>query len=247
MKNTLLNLIYPHSLYCVCCGRLIDASVPYSLCKSCSDNISWANVRTCNKCGKLLGDHNPLSICYNCREHGHSFDRGYTCTEYGLYEKEIIFNLKYKRKTHLAPIIAEIMYDRLETAGIEEYPDIIIPVPMYVTKERKRGFNQAALIAKELARLMGIEYRADVVMRCKSTVVMKRLSPEERLNNVRSAFEVYEGMRRKIFGKNIFIVDDIYTTGATVDSIARLLKAAGVSRADVMTFAAGADMVKEAV
>ena len=190
-------------------------------------------MRTCDKCGKLLGDHNPLSICYNCREHGHSFDRGYTCTEYGLYEKEIIFNLKYKRKTHLAPIIAEIMYDRLEAAGIEEYPDIIIPVPMYVTKE--------------LARLMGIEYRADVVMRCKSTGVMKRLSPEERLNNVRSAFEVYEGMRRKIFGKNIFIVDDIYTTGATVDSITRLLKAAGVSRADVMTFAAGADMVKAAI
>jgi hypothetical protein len=139
------------------------------------------------------------------------------------------------------------MYDRLEAAGIEEYPDIIIPVPMYVTKERKRGFNQAALIAKELARLMGIEYRADVVMRCKSTGVMKRLSPEERLNNVRSAFEVYEGMRRKIFGKNIFIVDDIYTTGATVDSIARLLKAVGVSRAYVITFSAGADMVKEAV
>ena len=91
------------------------------------------------------------------------------------------------------------------------------------------------------------EYRADVVMRCKSTGVMKRLSPEERLNNVRSAFEVYEGMRRKIFGKNIFIVDDIYTTGATVDSIARLLKAVGVSRADVITFSAGADMVKEAV
>ena len=245
--DTLLGFIYPNSLYCICCGRLIDESVSYSLCKSCSDKISWANMRTCDKCGKLLGDHNPLSICYNCREHGHSFDRGYTCTEYGLYEKEIIFNLKYKRKTHLAPIIAEIMYDRLEATGLEEYPDIIIPVPMHVTKERKRGFNQAALIAKELARLMGIEYRADIVMRCKSTGVMKRLSPEERLNNVRSAFEVYEGIRRKIFGKNIFIVDDIYTTGATVDSIARILKAAGVSRVDIVTFAAGADVVKEAI
>ena len=147
------------------------------------------------------GPQSALKFVTTAGNTGHSFDRGYTCTEYGLYEKEIIFNLKYKRKTHLAPIIAEIMYDRLETAGIEEYPDIIVPVPMYVTKERKRGFNQAALIAKELARLMGIEYRADVVMRCKSTGVMKRLSPEERLNNVRSAFEVYEGMRRKIFRK----------------------------------------------
>ena len=82
-----------------------------------------------------------------------------------MYEKEIIFNLKYKRKTYIAPIIAEIMYDRLEATGIEEYPDIIIPVPMHVTKERKRGFNQVALIAKEMARMMGIEYRADVVMR----------------------------------------------------------------------------------
>ncbi|ASS37090.1 ComF family protein [Mogibacterium pumilum] len=247
MKNILLDLIYPHSLYCICCGRIIDESASYSLCKSCSDNISWANVRICDKCGKLLGDHNPLSICYNCREHGHSFDRGYTCTEYGMYEKEIIFSLKYKRKTHLAPIIAEIMYDRLEATGLEEYPDIIIPVPMHATKERRRGFNQAALVAKELARLMDIEYRADIVIRCKSTEVMKRLSPGERLNNIRSAFELYAGTKREIFGKNIFIVDDIYTTGATVDSIARLLKAAGVSRADVMTFAAGADMVKEAV
>ena len=125
-----------------------------------------------------------------------------------MYEKEIIFNLKYKHKTHIAPIIAEIMHDRMDAVVMEEYPDVIIPVPMHVNKERRRGFNQAALIAKDFARLEGMEYRGDL-------------------------------------GKNICVVDDIYTTGATVDSMARLLKGAGATRVDVMTFAAGADMIKE--
>ena len=245
LNHIILDLVYPVSLYCICCHRFVDESMPYSLCSTCLSKLRWANSRTCDKCGKILGDHNPMSICYSCREHGHSFDRGYTCAEYGMYEKEIIFNLKYRHKTHIAPIIAEIMHDRMDAVVMEEYPDVIIPVPMHVNKERRRGFNQAALIAKAFARLEGMEYRGDLVLRSKSTRVMKRLSPEERLNNVRSAFELYEGTRRYISGKNICVVDDIYTTGATVDSMARLLKGTGATRVDVMTFAAGADMIKE--
>lgn len=195
------------------------------------------------KCGKVIGVNNPSETCFNCRENCHSFDRGYTCAEYGMYEKTIVFALKYSRKTHLANIIAEIMHDRLASVLMEEYPDMIIPVPMHIAKERKRGFNQAALIARRLAQLEKLAYREDIVKRVHDTTAMKALSAEERLNNVKSAFCLFDGASNKIKGKNILIVDDIYTTGATMDAISRVLKAGGASRVEIISFAAGADIL----
>ena len=83
--SSVLDLIYPPALYCVCCGKIIDETRTYRLCNDCMENIKWIDGRTCAKCGRQLGAVNPGTVCFNCREHPHSFDRGFTCTEYGTH------------------------------------------------------------------------------------------------------------------------------------------------------------------
>lgn len=179
LTEKLLNLIYPPSLYCASCGKIINATRTYSLCNTCMAQIKWTLGRTCLKCGKPLADHNPREICFSCSENPHHYDHGCCCTEYGSVERALIFGLKYNSKTENADIIAEIMYDRLVSLGSPVY-DFLVPVPMFTAKRLSRGYNQAALIASELSRLTLIPSPAGILVREKETRALRGLSPAER-------------------------------------------------------------------
>jgi ComF family protein len=253
-----LDLIYPPALYCVCCGKIIDETRCYRLCNECMDGMKWIGERTCTRCGKRLSDINPGELCFSCRENPHNFDRGFTCAEYGTHERALVFALKYDDRPDIADTIGEIMADRMlseftadELAG--RY-DLVLPVPVHPRKLRIRGYNQAALIAARFAGLTGLRTEDDVITRTKETHVMKSLSPDQRRENIRGAFAIRNHRRHEIEGRNILLIDDIYTTGATVDEIASLLKEpwedmegnirSGAASVDVLTFAAGADVIK---
>lgn len=243
----LLDLIYPPSLYCICCGKIIDASRPYHLCNECFDGIKWSTGRTCRKCGKPLSSTNPRLICYSCNENSHLYDRGYTCSEYGTFERSIIFKLKYNSKSEIAEVLGEAMYDRLsmvhETDSLSEIYDCIVPIPMHPDKLGTRGYNQAALIAGRLSQLSGIEILENGLTRVKTTRALRGLSPEERRAEMRGVFAL--GIDGNVIeGRRILIVDDIYTTGATIDEAARVLRSVGAEVIDFMSFASGADVVK---
>lgn len=253
MENTsliskLLDLIYPDALYCISCGKLIDRSRTYNLCNECMREMKWAVGRTCDKCGKPISDNNPNETCYSCREHAHVFDKGFTVCEYGEHERSIIFALKYSGRTDIAGRIAEMMHDRLamlRREGKAPVYDLVVPVPIYGAKKRKRGFNQAALIAKSLAEMEGARYEESLIMRIRDTRAMKGLSPIERRRNVSGAFEINRNLiPGRLQDLNILTVDDIYTTGATIDEIASILKQAGAAYVFVGSFAAGADVIK---
>lgn len=243
-----LDLIYPPALYCICCGKIIDETRTYRLCNDCMDGMKWIGDRTCLKCGKRLGDANPSSVCFSCREHPHSFDRGYTCTEYGTHERAIVFSLKYDGRPDIAASIGEILADRmLAEFGADELAgmyDMVIPVPVHEAKRRRRGYNQAALIADEFSRRTGLTVAEDALIRTRETHIMRSLGPEQRRENIRGAFGIRPWFLPEISGKNILLVDDIYTTGATVDELALILKQAGAEKVDFISFASGADMVK---
>ena len=263
--GAVLDLLYPPDLYCICCGKIIDESRTYRLCNDCMDGIKWVSGRTCTKCGRRLNDTNPLDTCYNCREHPHTYDRGYTCTEYGTHERAMVFALKYDGRADIAGVIGEIMADRmlaeLEPEELASMYDLIVPVPVHARKKAVRGYNQAALICEAFAgrinsALTGAGLRCDdgILLRTKETHVMRSLGPDARRENIRGAFEVRKSRAKDIAGRSILLVDDIYTTGATVDEISSALKephegfkgdtCAGAARVDVLTFAAGADVVK---
>lgn len=243
-----LDLLYPRGLYCICCDKITDSSRTYRLCGECMDSMRWIDGRTCVKCGRPLADINPYEQCFICRQHVHYFDSGYTCAAYSRCERSVIFSLKYDGNADIADTIGEIMYDRMtaEFSPDELYCmyDLILPVPVHRHKLSTRGFNQAGLIADSFASRTGIKTDPYILIRERETRMMRSLSPQERRDNIRGALSIRPRRKADIAGKSILIIDDIYTTGATIDETARILKEAGAAKVDFLTFAAGSDMLK---
>lgn len=247
LGGELLDLAYPNSLYCICCKKIIDDSRVYRLCDTCIDEIRWANGRICSRCGKPLSEMNPGEVCYNCRENQHEFDRGFTVCEYNEHARSIVFALKYGGRTDIAATIALMMHDKMsmmkENSSDRYEYDVVMPVPMYKDKKVKRGFNQAALIAREFAKYENIKCEECYIRRIRASSPMRGLTPLERQSNIRGAFALTK-YAWELENKRILIIDDIYTTGATLDEMTRLLRKVKASVVDIFTFAAGADVVK---
>ena len=212
------------------------------------DGMKWVSDRTCRRCGKRLSPANPGEICFNCKEKPHEFANGYSCAEYGSHERAVVFSLKYDGRTDIADTVGEIMYDRMtaefDEEQLREKYDLVLPVPVHPAKKAERGFNQAALIAKKFTSLAGLEYDDDILIRVRETHKMRSLGPDQRRENIRNAFEIRKRRAETLLDKTILIIDDIYTTGATIDEIAALLKTHGAAQVDFLVFASGADLIK---
>ncbi|MBR0598185.1 ComF family protein [Sinanaerobacter chloroacetimidivorans] len=237
--ESMLELLYPSNIYCICCDNLIDDSRPYSLCDDCLTNLHWANERTCRCCGKILKEGYRWDICTDCSSASHSFEKGFACTEYGGAEKNMLLRFKFKEKAYYGEKLAEIMFDRIQPEELDV--DLILPVPMHKRKEKRRGYNQAAILAYHLSRYMKIPFRKNILLRSRETMPMKGLGAVERRANIENAFTVSRGWDTIIKNKKILLVDDIYTTGSTADACADVLLAAGALRVYVLVFAAGAN------
>lgn len=243
-----LDRIYPSGLYCICCGKIIDDTRRYSLCNECMSAVKWAVGRTCSKCGKPLSPNDPREICFNCTEHRHDFDRGFTCAEYGAHERSIVYSLKYDDRPDIASRIAEMMADRMNAEfGVNSLAsryDLLVPVPVSTRRKGIRGYNQAKLISMHFSENTGVPFKGEILKRTRDTIAMKSLTPDERRLNIRGSFELKPAAIRIVKDAKCLIVDDIYTTGATIDETARVLKDSGALTADFLSFANGADVVK---
>ncbi|MDR1134802.1 MAG: ComF family protein [Clostridiales Family XIII bacterium] len=237
LTRKLLDLVFPPSIYCISCGNLIDETRVYSLCDKCAREFKWANGKTCEKCGRILGDDYNGTLCGECGQSAHAYEKGYACLEYGSC-REVIHGFKYLGRMYYAESIAQIMHDRLAEAASEF--DAVLPTPMYKPKERKRGYNQADLIGGLLAAKTGLDYDNDTLVRRRNTAPMSGLGKEAREENVRDAFAVAEGKADAVRGKRLLIVDDIYTTGSTLDACAKVLTDAGAKSVCFIVLAAGA-------
>lgn len=237
LHERICNILWPPSLYCIACGSVTDRTRRYSLCDDCMTKILWAEGPVCAICGKVLSadSEKETGICMDCQEFPHEFDRGITCTAYGLYERKIITDFKKRGKSWLARPLAEILHDRT----VIENPDtdVIIPVPVHRKRLKQRGYNQAELLGRFLSEKTGWPMKKNVLVRTRSTAPMKQLDRWQRRENLRDAFAVTGG--EEIRGKNLLLVDDIYTTGATADVCAALLKENGAEKVCLLTFSAG--------
>lgn len=248
--NAALDLVYPPGLYCISCGKITDSSRTYGLCNDCMAAAGWIIGRHCDKCGKSLSDNDPGPLCFSCADgeangRPHSFDKGYACAAYDSVAQSVIFALKYGSRSDIGDNIGEVLYDRMlsefdadELAGMY---DLVIPVPIYLEKKKKRGYNHAALMAESFTKKTGIKCEPELIIRTRATRPMKGLGPEERKTNISGAFEINERKRGSIDGAHILLIDDIFTTGVTIDEIAILLKKNGASKVDFLTYAAAAD------
>lgn len=232
-----LEAVFPSGIYCISCGSLIDGTRPYAICDMCMKKLHWIGEHTCEKCGKALPETYRGRLCYDCMTYDHAFSKGYSCLTYGLYERQLLMDLKYSGKGYLAEKFGDILYDRITCEDI--CPDVIIPVPISRKRTEKRGYNQAFLMAKRLSARWGIPVDEKVLYRQKDTPQLRSLSPAQRETVLSDAFSVKKGTEQRIAGKDILLVDDIYTTGMTADVCSRVLMKSGAEDVCVLTLASG--------
>lgn len=237
--EALLEFVFPSNIYCISCGKPIDSDAPYSLCGACLRELHWADRWTCQKCGKPLTPNATELLCRDCTEGERQFEKAYSCVLYGTAEREIIHRFKYNERTYYGEPLAKLMQERLIHEAWKE--DLILPVPMYKGKERRRGYNQAALLAKSLSKKRGTPFRSDLLIRRRDSVPMSKLNAVERRENSKNLFRITPGKGTLLRGKTILLVDDVYTTGSTMEACSAVLKAEGVKEIYCITFAAGLD------
>lgn len=230
-------LLFPTNIYCICCGSMIDRSRPYGLCDACVKKFHWIGEKTCEKCGKALPETYGGRECYDCMAHEHSFHKGFSCLTYGLYERQVILDYKYNGKGYLGKKLGDILFDRISCENLQF--DVIIPVPIYKRREKQRGYNQTMIMAKRLGRRCGAAATGSWLIRRKETPKLRSLNPVEREAVLEDAFGLTETGKLCVPGKRILLIDDIYTTGATVDACSRVLMGGGAEAVYVLTLASG--------
>lgn len=228
----IMTLLFPER--CVICDNTIWES-DEGLCPLCSDRIVYNHEPRCKLCGKQLTD-STAEYCLDCMKRDHNFDGGYSLCIYNDAVRKSLYRLKYKNRRRYAIFYGHMMAKRLGRIIRELSPDALIPVPIHKKRLRKRGFNQAKELARALSKETGIPVMSNLVIRTKNTKALKLLDSSMRQNNLKNAFKICADVVKL---KTTVIVDDIYTTGSTVDEMAAVLKAAGVKKVYFITVAAG--------
>lgn len=216
-KDALLDLIYP----------------PVSIYDICDGPISFIPEHSCIKCGIGLRMIEDGPTCHECENSHYYFDRAVSVVKYEEDIKKLIYRFKYSRHTYLARIMGAMMGQKLRGEGINV--DLIIPVPLHKKREKDRGFNQSVLLARYIKKEINVPLNINTLLRVKNTKVMHRLTKKERRDNVEDAFKVVEN--GVIEDKDILLIDDIFTTGATVNACSQLLKNSGAKSVTILTFA----------
>jgi ComF family protein len=220
---------------CHCCDKVLGEREK-GVCSDCLSKIHWIEPPFCSVCGDPFPsreiDNHPCGACITKRKH-------FTIARaLGYYEgslQEAIHRWKYEERVSLNPIFGEWMAEGLDHYWGSHPIDLLIPVPLHRQRLRERGFNQALLLVKELSRRTGIPFRKRLLQKKKPTMPQVNLSGAEREKEVRGSFHVIG--REELEGKSILLVDDVYTTGATVNECSKVLLAGGATRVDVFTLA----------
>ncbi len=230
----LLHLFYPRE--CVHCGRLLEYRNREYLCPACRPLLFPIKDAVCEKCGRPLeGEVLPPVECPPCREKAPAFRRARAAFLLTGAGKSLVLGYKYGRNPYLSGTAVSLLHGAFLARFRRPDYDFILPVPLHPRKERERGFNQSALLAAGLGRRTGIRLAGKGLIRDRYTGTQTRLSRKERQKNVRGAFRVLSVDRFR--GRSLLLIDDVYTTGATVNECAKVLVKAGAKNVDVLTLA----------
>lgn len=268
LKESLLNMLYPR-VCPICGQILVRARVrnhdedlpkrgnllagiraetgftgddnPY-ICSACYKKLDFIDGPRCPVCSKPVEEDGGL--CSDCRDKKRDFDGGVALMNHNELARNIIYDYKFRGRRDNADFLA---YEAARRFGrmLEEWQiDAIIPVPLHPSRKRERGFNQAELLAVKFAGFCAGEGHPEIpvitecLVRSVKTAPQKDIEPDKRIPNVSGAFAVNSEAQTLLY-KNILIVDDIFTSGATVNSCARTLKEAGAEKVYFLTMSCG--------
>jgi ComF family protein len=229
----LLNLIFPP--LCVSCRMRVGEA--HALCATCWNAISFIEGSLCSCCGSPFEvDPGSETVCGACLARPHDFARARSLFRYDDASKPLILAFKHGDRLDHAPAFARW----LERTGRPLFADVelLVPVPLHRWKLWKRRYNQAAVVAEGLSRIAGLPHDPLVLEKRRATKSQGEMpSAKARRRNVLNAFRVPPEKAARVRGRRILLIDDVFTTGATLNACARALTRAGAARVDALTLA----------
>jgi len=234
-RRFVLDLILPTR--CRTCKRTFSEEANPCFCRDCWATISRIDGPCCPRCGKPFASeaalsHSPGHLCGDCRGRSPHFDHAVAAGWYEGVLAEAIHLVKYRGKTLLTRPLGGLLLRAMERLP---ETDALVPVPLHPSRLRERGFNQALLLCDSVRAESGRPVIPDALERIRVTPPQIGLSHKDRRRNVRRAF--VPNRPERIEGRRIVLVDDVFTTGATVNECARVLKRAGAESVSVLTVA----------
>jgi ComF family protein len=221
-------LLPPH---CVLCGAAGQSPL-LDLCEACEADLP-RNADACARCAMPLPAGAPAgSICGACLGRPPRFDTALVPFRYAYPLDHLVKDFKYHGRLACGRVLGTVFARHVQAQG-SELPERLVPVPLHAARHRERGFNQSSEIAHHVARALGIALDENLCRRVRATADQATLTAKERRQNLRGAF----ALERPPHARHIAILDDVLTTGSTVDELARTLKRGGVPRVSVWAVA----------
>lgn len=232
-RSTLFQFFLPPQ--CPCCEKFSEEGKP-GFCSNCLSQIRWIEPPFCSICGiPFISREVETHPCGACVTHRKYFTIARALGAFEGSLQEAIHRWKYEGKTYLTPFFADWMAEGLNRHWEPGSLDLLIPVPLHTRRLRERGFNQVLLLVRELSRRTGIPYRKTILQKKKPTIPQVNLSGVEREKALRGTFHVIG--KEELSGLSVLLIDDVYTTGATVNECSKVLLRGGAKRVDVLTLA----------
>lgn len=232
-KKTIDFLIPPH---CVLCQGILETD--QGLCGACWKKINFISNPFCQTCGLPLPFETQESQninCGPCSLEPPIFDQARSAVIYDTCSKDLILRFKHGDHTSLTPFFTKWLLSTGQ--GFLNQADYILPVPLHWTRLLKRRYNQAALLAKALGHQSAVTYLPSALKRIRATAPQGHMGKEERAQNVANSFVLSKTYANILKGKAVILVDDVFTSGATLDACTKALKRGGVQKVYALTLA----------
>ena len=220
--NQILDFVLPTC--CVLCGMSADSTC---LCRPCRDDMPWTGIQ-CRTCGLPLSS-NLDRVCGHCIRHPPQFYRTVSPLHYRFPADKLIQSFKFNRQVVAGRVLGRLLYEYVIHQGVA-LPGVLVPVPLHPLRMLGRGYNQAWELARHTGRALGIPVLGASLRRGRHTKAQSGLSRKQRRKNVRGAFFWHGPVAA---GKHVAIIDDVMTTGTTLNECARTVRKAGAKRVDV--------------
>lgn len=218
---------------CALCGGRCEAAV----CAPCHADYVTPRRPRCRRCANPLAASDARHLCAGCIAHAPAFDATLAAADYAPPLDQLVLQLKFGARLALAPWFAQALRDALLAQPGFMLPNVLCPVPLGPARLVERGFNQALEIARPLARSLGIPLRARLAIRALDTRAQSSVAPGERKKNIRNAFILAPDALAMVRGQHIGLVDDVMSSGHTLDELAATFKRFGAARVSNFVFA----------
>jgi competence protein ComFC len=237
IADALISILFPAP--CRICGAVLTRAGLLPICDECFASLKPLRGPLCGNCGRPFASEVTLDaktlLCLACRRNVYAFEHARSFAPYTEQMVRTISLLKYEKLTRLGQWFAERLYEVIQSDPALQSIDVIVPVPLHPARLRERGYNQAELIAKPLARRLNMSLGPYLLVRTKPRPARLLLSRRERWLTVRGAYEMRKGAQ--VDNLRVLLIDDVFTTGATLDACARALKRAGAKSVTGLTVA----------